>query len=1042
MAKLNQSNTNSDLRKKAESLLEKTSAKSKVPPSEHEILNLIEQLDLYQIELQVQSESESESNLVDKEEELSNETPLNPNVQLSEHHMMKLIHELEVHQVELQMQNEELLEANIQAEIAERKYVQLFDLSQSGFLTLSRNGEILDLNFSAAKILGKERSKLKRVRLGFFLTENTNSIFNRFLTQVFESRVEESCELTLAIQDCPPKYIKVNGIVTADEENCVVNMVDITDHKQLAAELAENEAHFWMMADIVPTMLWMSDADSQFTFFNRMWLDFTGRTMEQEKGLGWGDGIHPEDYKHVLDIYTEARAEKRKFEMEYRLRCADGGYRWIMNCGIPQISAKGVFEGYIGSCVDITERKQAEEAQKDALELLTKITARVPGFLYQFRQHTDGSRNFPFANEAIFKYFGVNPNEIFGDATKVFSMIHPDDLAGIISSIQLSAKELSPWQHEFRVMDSNGSYHTLFGNSLPEREEDGTLNWYGLISDITNKKLEEEALKKAHRRLESIIEGTNAGTWEWNLQTGETIINEEWVQTIGYHLDELAPINITTLSAIVHPADLKRSKNQLALYLEGKLPYYESECRLKHKNGYWVWFQDRGRVITYTPDGEPLMMYGTHIDINDRKRIEEDLIESERNLMQSQEVAHLGSYTWNIETSFWESSKILDEIFGIDKNYIRSLEGWMNIIHPSQQTLMINYISDDIIGKYQRFDKEYKIIRQDDGQERWVHGLGEIKFDLNNRPIELIGTIMDITERKQAEELLQQTRQNFETFFNTVGDFLFILDEQANIIHMNSTVIDRLGYTYNELFGKPVLMVHPPERHAEAARIVGEILNGLADFCPVPVITKAGIQIPVETRVKRGVWDGKPVMFGVSSDISRIKLSEEKFSKVFYINPSACSITDTNTQRYVEVNDAFCTLYGFDKSEVIGKTAVELGIIPEEVFIAIVLTVAKLERIVNYEVSLKAKNGQIKHVLLSVENITLEDKEYRYTVVHDMTERKLAEVEIKLKNEELKKSNAEKDKFFSIIAHDLRSPLSGFLGLTEIMASSLSSMTT
>jgi len=115
---------------------------------------------------------------------------------------------------------------------------------------------------------------------------------------------------------------------------------------------------------------------------------------------------------------------------------------------------------------------------------------------------------------------------------------------------------------------------------------------------------------------------------------------------------------------------------------------------------------------------------------------------------------------------------------------------------------------------------------------------------------QLAMTSVDISDRKITEDLLHQTRINYETFFNTIDDFLFVLDEQGNIIHTNNTVIDRLGYTGEELAGKSVLMTHPPERREEAGRIVGEMLSGTAEFCPVPVITKAGIQIPVETRVK------------------------------------------------------------------------------------------------------------------------------------------------------------------------------------------------
>jgi len=120
----------------------------------------------------------------------------------------------------------------------------------------------------------------------------------------------------------------------------------------------------------------------------------------------------------------------------------------------------------------------------------------------------------------------------------------------------------------------------------------------------------------------------------------------------------------------------------------------------------------------------------------------------------------------------------------------------------------------------------------------------------------------------QIEPALRQTIENYESLFNAIDDFLFILDERGMIIHANSTVTGRLGYTLQELAGKSVLLVHPETRRAEAGRIVGEMLAGTAAMSPVPLLSKSGAQIPVETRITRGSWNGKPALFGVSKDIS------------------------------------------------------------------------------------------------------------------------------------------------------------------------------
>ena len=157
--------------------------------------------------------------------------------------------------------------------------------------------------------------------------------------------------------------------------------IDITDRKQAEEALRESEARFRNMADTAPVLVWMSGADKLCTYFNRQWLDFTGRTLAEELGTGWAEGVHPGDRERCLHAYATAFDARQTFDMEYRLRRADGEYRWLADRGVPRISPAGEFLGYIGSCIDITDRKRVEERLRTSEALSSGVLASLPGHM-------------------------------------------------------------------------------------------------------------------------------------------------------------------------------------------------------------------------------------------------------------------------------------------------------------------------------------------------------------------------------------------------------------------------------------------------------------------------------------------------------------------------------------------------------------------------------------------------------------------------------------------------------------------------------------
>ena len=153
--------------------------------------------------------------------------------------------------------------------------------------------------------------------------------------------------------------------LTRAEGGAVIKHTDITQHRIAESRLRESENRFRFMADTAPVMMWMSGLDRLCTYFNQGWLDFTGRTLHQELGNGWVEGVHPDDLQRCVQTYTKAFDARQKFTMEYRLRRADGQYRWIIDSGVPRFLSDRTFAGYIGCCFDITERKELATARME-----------------------------------------------------------------------------------------------------------------------------------------------------------------------------------------------------------------------------------------------------------------------------------------------------------------------------------------------------------------------------------------------------------------------------------------------------------------------------------------------------------------------------------------------------------------------------------------------------------------------------------------------------------------------------------------------------
>ena len=521
---------------------------------------------------------------------------------------------------------------------------------------------------------------------------------------------------------------------------------------QLLAALklsAETGERYHTLSEAVPQLVWTARPDGGYDYLNARWVEYTGIPAERQMGLDWLEQVHPADRDAVRERWLAAAAAGSDLQTEFRVRRHDGAYRWFDTRAVPLRDAGGRIVKWFGSSTDIHAAHEAWEALRQERERLDKIIATAPGAICSFRLRPDGTACFPYASPRFAEIYGLEPQALARDAAPVFDRMPPEDAARVWESIAESARTMTPWRDQFRVRAAGRGEIWVEGHSQPEREPDGSIQWYGFISDITERHSMEQALLDRTGRLEELARTLDLAQAMVRKPDGTiTYWSQGAAAMYGWTAEEAVGQLSHELLRTGFPAPFESI--QAALFSagrwEGELTHYRRDGTPVPVASHWA--------LHYDSSGQARSIVEVETDISEQKRVQRELRASEERLELAQQAAGIGAWDWDIGAGEIHRFGAWKSLYGLPRTDLyRPLEEWTRLIHPEDRDRVRGELQRALDGS-QAYDTEFRVVSQE-GAVRWLMGKGKVYRDAEGRAVRMLGVNMDVTDRKTAAEQLR-----------------------------------------------------------------------------------------------------------------------------------------------------------------------------------------------------------------------------------------------------------------------------------------------
>lgn len=782
--------------------------------------------------------------------------------------------------------------------------------------------------------------------------------------------------------------------IIEDENQYLASAIEISKNMKMEDSLKKSHSILQSIIEIQEDILVFSlDKNYSYLYFNKAYSNWMKSVFNSDIQLGTNilNYIASEKDLNISKSNYDRALRGESYSTNSKL-----GHSYFENFFNPIVVNNEII-GITCLSKNITKHIENEKAVQISEDKCHTLFNSNRDSITIFRINPDGNPgNFIEANQATTELFGYTEQELNQLNVSNLEYVSPTKRKERIESLLADGKI----DFETSIKTKNGETRIVEVKSLTINylNEPAVMN---ITRDITERKQAERDSEKAHKKLTTLLEaipdllfdvGLDGKIHHYHSHHNDLLAAPPEV-FLGKFFQDILPEEASTvcINAIQEAHEKGWSGGyQYALELENG----------KH------WFELSVSAINESNDEDKHFILLAR-DITMRKNAEENLIANDAFLNQTQIIANLGSYSIDFTTGKWTCSAVIDSIFGIDANFEKSIEGWKSIIHPDWRQTMIDYFKNEIIPTQKDFNKDYKIIRINDKEERWVNGMGKMLYNELNDPIQLIGSIQDITEKRLIEESLRENEERMRNLLDSTDGIVWEADAET----FNFTFVSKQA---ERLFGFPAEdwyipgfwsnNLHPEDRDYAIEYCSSRTKKMESHEFTYRFIAKNGNVFWLNDIVNVVVEEGKPSLLrGVMFNITKqkqieeaLRESEEKYRKLVENSPDAVVIYIDD--KIVFVNEEGIRMIGAtNREEIIGKSVLQF--VHPDSMESVIQRMIEVIRDSNASDIVEEKfidlHGTPIDVELKAIPTSYEHKEAVQVIIHDITERKRTEEKIK-----------------------------------------------